>query len=133
MTALLTVCVQVCVYVCVCVCVCVCVHAHINLPTEPEIADVVNEIAEVANWERLALMLGLSMNDIDMIRSRYDQSEHHQRLAEIWHDRGQDYTWSKLLGELDRLYPRRKSSISVASPQPENFGKLADNMKLLCF
>ena len=101
----------------------------VNASTEPEIADVVNEIAEVVNWERLALSLGLSISDIDMIRSRYDQNEHHQRLAEMWHDRGREYSWSKLLGELDKLYPRRKSSVSVSSPQPESYSKSAVILK----
>ena len=95
----------------------------LTIQIEPEISDVVNEIADVVCWERLGLMLGFSIDDMDMIRSRYVSSEHHQRLAEFWHSRGQEYSWGKLLRELDKMYPRRKSSVSVSSPPPENYGK----------
>lgn len=91
--------------------------------TEPEIPDVVNEIADVSNWEKLGILLGLEINDLDTIRINYDQTEYHQRLAEKWRDRGSDYTWAKLLRVLDKVYPRRHSSVSVSSPQPESLGK----------
>lgn len=96
---------------------------HIAAQIEPKISDVVNEIADVVNWERLGLMLGLSIADMDKIRNQYHPNEHHQRLAELWHSRGNEYSWSKLLRELDKLYPRRKSSVSVSSPPPESSGK----------
>ena len=76
-------------------------------------------------------MLGLSMNDVDTIRSSYRQDEHHQRLAELWHSRGNDCTWSNLLTVLDRLYPRRKSSVSVTSPLPETYGEFIIKLELL--
>lgn len=84
---------------------------------------MVNEIAEVVNWERLGVMLGLSVDEMDTIRTSYKQNEHHQRLAELWRRKGGECTWSKLLTQLDKLYPRRKSSMSVASPAPESLGE----------
>ena len=91
---------------------------------EPEISVVVNEIAEVVNWERLGISLGLNDSDTTMIRQNYDPCEHHQRLAEMLHTRDVDYSLSKLRREIDKLYPRRGSSVSVFSPQPEGqFGK----------
>ena len=67
---------------------------------------MVNEIADVKEWEQLAISLGLTTNDIDLIK-QYDQKEHHQRLAERWYDRALDYSWGKLQRELDKFYHRR--------------------------
>ena len=79
---------------------------------------MVNEIADVKDWEQLAISLGLTTNDIDQIK-QYDHREHRQRLAELWYDRALDYSWSKLQRELDKHYPRRVSDASVISPSPE--------------
>ena len=81
-----------------------------------------NEIADVKEWEQLAISLGLTTNDIDFIK-QYDRREHHQRLAELWYDRALDYSWGKLRRELDKFYPRRASDASVTSclsPEVEN-------------
>jgi hypothetical protein len=69
---------------------------------------VVNEIADMKDWEQLAISLGLTTNDIDLIK-QYDHNEHHQRLAELWYDRPLDYSWGKLRRELDKFYPRQAS------------------------
>ena len=81
------------------------IHYH-NQYAEPEISDVVNEIADVKDWEQLAISLGLTTNDTDFIK-QYDHREHCQRLAELWYDRALDYSWGKLRKELDKFYPRR--------------------------
>ena len=93
------------------------IHYH-NQYAEPEISDVVNEIADVKDWEQLAISLGLAANDIDLIK-QYDHREHRQRLAELWYDRALDYSWGKLRRELDKFYPRRASDASVISLSPE--------------
>ena len=93
------------------------IHFH-NQYIEPEISEVVNEIADVKDWEQLAISLGLTVNDIDLIK-QYDHREHHQRLAELWSDRAVDYSWGKLRRELDQFYPRRASDASVTSLSPE--------------
>ena len=79
---------------------------------------MVNEIADVRDWERLAISLGLTTNDIDMIK-QYDHREYYQRMVEMWYDRDQDYSWNKLRRELDKLYPRRESNASVISSPPD--------------
>ena len=63
---------------------------------------MVNEIADVKDWEQLAISLGLTTNDIDMIK-QYDHREHRQRLVEMWYDRDQDYSWTKLRREVDKF------------------------------
>lgn len=73
---------------------------------------MVNEIADVKDWELLAVSLGLTQNDIDLIK-QYDHREHHQRMVELWYDRDEEYSWAKLRKELDKLYPRRDSNASV--------------------
>ena len=75
-----------------------------------------NEIADVKDWEQLGISLGLTTNDIDLIK-QYDRREHHQRLAELWYDRAVDYSWGKLRREVDKFYPRRASDASVISCQ----------------
>ena len=100
-------------YVCMCVCVCDCVYRwfkiitnfNIYLDFEPEISEVVNKIADVKDWEQLAISLGLTINNIDVIK-HYDHREHHQRVAEMWYDRALDYSWSKLRRELPQTYFR---------------------------
>ena len=47
---------------------------------------MVNEIADVKDWEQLAISLGLTTSDIDHIR-QYDHREHCQCLAKLWYDR----------------------------------------------
>ena len=77
-----------------------------------------NEIADVKDWEQLAISLGLTTNDIDLIK-QYDHREHHQRLAELWYNRHLDYSWGKLRKELDKFSPiRGASDASVISPSP---------------
>ena len=78
-----------------------------------------NEIADVKDWEQLAISLGLSTSDIDLIKQYSDHREHRQRLAELWYDRALDYSWGKLRRELDKFYPRRASDASVISLSPE--------------
>ena len=96
-------------------------YAHGTDIVDLKIPDVVNEIADIANWEGLAYNLGLTEADVSKIRG-YDQSEHHQRLAEMWYDQDIEYTWSKLSTVLNS--PRRRSSVSVISPLPDTYGKL---------
>ena len=79
---------------------------------------MVNEIADVKDWEQLAISLGLTISDVEIIK-QYDHREHHQRLAELWYDRALDYSWGKLQRELDKFYPRRASDASVISLSPE--------------
>ena len=48
---------------------------------------MVNEIADVKDWEQLAISLGLTTNDIDIDHiKQYDHREHHQHLAELWYN-----------------------------------------------
>ena len=79
---------------------------------------MVNEIADIKDWEQLAVSLGLTISDIEIIK-HYDHREHRQRLAELWNDRALDYSWGKLRRELDKFYPRRASDASVISLSPE--------------
>ena len=90
-----------------------------------------NEIADVKEWEQLAISLGLTTNDIDLIK-QYDHREHHQRLAEQWYERALDYSWGKLRRELDKFYPKRGASVIRGSLVPleiDNLqtGKTANN------
>ena len=79
---------------------------------------MVNEIANVRDWEQLALSLGLSSNDIDMIK-QYDHQEHRQRMVEMWYDRDQDYSWTKLQRELNKLSPQTGINESGTGSPPE--------------
>ena len=88
---------------------------------------MVNEIADVKNWEQLAISLGLTANDIDLIK-QYDHREHRQRLAELWYDRALDYSWSKLRRELDKHYPRRTSDASLIETDNPQTGKANDTI-----
>ena len=90
---------------------------------------MVNAIADVKDWEQLAISLGLTANDIDLIK-QYDHREHHQRLAELWYDRSVDYSWGKLRRELDQFYPRRASDASVTSLSPEIESPQAQSVSL---
>ena len=87
-----------------------------------------NEIAGVKDWEQLAISLGLTTNDIDLIK-QYDHREHYQRLAELWYDRALDYSWGKLRKELNKFYPGRgasDASVFRVSPVPlDSTGKVA--------
>lgn len=82
---------------------------------------MVNEIADFNKWESLAHSFGLEDNDIEVIQE-YDKKEHHQRLAEKWYEIDEEFSWSKLRRELDKLYPRSASNASVSSPPPETTG-----------
>ena len=86
---------------------------------EPEISEVVNVIADIKDWEQLAIPRGLTVSDIE-IKKHYDHREYRQRLAELWYDRALDYSWGKLRRELDKLYPRRASDALVIFPEAEN-------------
>ena len=44
----------------------------------PEISEVVNEIADMKDWEQLAISLGLTNNDTDLIK-QYDHLREHQQ------------------------------------------------------
>ena len=92
---------------------------------------MVNEIADVKDWEQLAISLGLTTNDVDLIK-QYDHREHHQHLAELWHDRALDYSWGKLRRELDKFYPRRASDTSVTSLSPEVESPRAQSVSCIC-
>ena len=73
---------------------------------------MVNVIVDVEDWEQLAISLGLTTSDIDLIK-QYDHREHRQRLAELWYDRALDYSWGKLRKELDKHHIRPVSDAPV--------------------
>ena len=80
------------------------------------IQKVVNEIAEVLNWEELGIFLGLESTDIEKIRIDYhDPKEHHQRLVEIWFARDPKRSWEKLHRAMEDASASRRGSASSAA------------------
>ena len=79
------------------------------------IPNVVNIIAEISNWQELAIYLGMDATDIDIISNGYEPREHHQRLVEKWFSREPERSWEKLQRALDEVTKRRGSQTSKYS------------------
>ena len=76
---------------------------------------MVNIIAEISNWQELAIFLGLDTTDIDIISNDYEPREYRQRLVEKWFSREPERSWEKLRGALDEANRRRGSQTSKYS------------------
>ena len=76
------------------------------------IPNVVNEIADVSNWQELGTFLGLDAVDIERIASNYEPREHHQRLVETWFARDPLKSWEKLHRAMEEAAARRGSLTS---------------------
>ena len=67
----------------------------VPLIAELTIPNVVNEIADIYNWQELGIFLEMDNADILTI-SGYHQKEQHQRLVETWFSRDPDKSWEKI-------------------------------------
>ena len=56
---------------------------------------MVNEIADIYNWEELGIYLGMATADVEKIND-YHPKEKHQRLVETWFCRDPDRSWDKI-------------------------------------
>jgi hypothetical protein len=83
---------------------------------------VVNIIAEISNWQELAVFLGMDPTDIDIISNDYEPREYHQRLVEKWFSRQTERSWEKLQGALDEVTNRRGSQTSKCSTPTSPMG-----------
>ena len=79
------------------------------------IRNVVNEIADVSNWQELGIILGLGAIDIERIASDYEPREYRQRLAETWFTRDPHRSWEKLRRSMTEAAARRSSLVSQRS------------------
>ena len=82
---------------------------------ELTLPNVVNIIAEISNWQELAIFLRLDTTDIDIISNDYEPREYRQRLVEKWFSREPERSWEKLQGALDEANRRRGSQTSKYS------------------
>ena len=82
------------------------------------IPNVVNEIADVSNWQELGTFLGLGAVDIERIASNYEPREHHQRLVETWFAREPQRSWEKLHRAMEEAAARRGSLTSQPGSIP---------------
>ena len=82
---------------------------------ELTIPNVVNIIAEISNWQELAIFLGMDATDIDIISNDYEPREYRQRLVEKWFSREPERSWEMLQRALDEVTKRRGSQTSKYS------------------
>ena len=86
-------------------------HLHV---AELTIPNVVNEIADIYNWEELGIYLGMEKADIEKIGA-YHQKEQHQRLVETWFCRDPDRSWEKIHRAMEAAQSAATRSRSIHS------------------
>ena len=91
------------------------VFSFLKLDVELTIPNVVNIVAEISNWQELAIFLGMDATDIDIISNDYEPREYRQRLVEKWFSREPERSWEKLQRALDEVTKRRGSQTSKYS------------------